>query len=154
MIIPQHILSIIVIVLCVVVFIMLFYIVYLQIKYNKLIKNTGEINIEKILIKNQQQIEQLNKFVDYFHDYEIKINDRLEKSVSKVAVKKYNALERMGGELSAIVCLLDELGSGVLLNILHTRDANHVFTKNIQKGKCDLPLSKDEKEVVNSLLKK
>ncbi len=146
-------LELIVIVLSILVLIMFIYIALLKKKYNAFIKTSNKVNIEDVLIENQSQIAKLEEFKQYFDEYEGKTNKRLEKCVSNVAIKKYNAFEGLGGELSALIVLLDEEGDGVLLNVVHTRDNNHVFTKSIVKGGCDIALSKEEKEMISSVLR-
>ncbi len=146
-------LEIIIIVLSVLVVLMFIYIILLNKKYKAFIKTTKKINIEEVLIENQKQIANLQDFKKYFDAYESKTNDRLDKCVSNVAIKKYNAFDGLGGELSAIIVLLDEEGDGVLLNVVHTRDSNHVFTKSIVKGRSDIALSKEEKEMISSVFR-
>ncbi len=146
-------LEIIVIVLSVLVFLMIIYVALLKKKYNSFIKTSGKINIEDVLIENQRQIEKLDEFKKYFYKYEEMTDKRLKECVSKVAIKKYNAFDGLGGELSALIVLLDEEGDGVLLNVVHTRDNNHVFTKSIVKGDSDIALSKEEKEMISTVLR-
>ncbi len=146
-------LEIIVVVLSALVLAMFVYIVLLKKKYNSFIKTSKKVNIEDVLIENQNQIAKLEEFKKYFEEYEQKTDKRLKKCVSNVAIKKYNAFDGLGGELSALIVLLDEEGDGLLLNVVHTRDNNHVFTKSIVKGGCDIALSKEEKEMISSVLR-
>ncbi len=126
-------------------------IIKLKRKYEHFIKTSGQVNIEEILLKNQDQIANLEKFKEYFDEYEKRSKKKMKQCISRVAIKKYNAFEGMGGELSALICMLDEHGDGVLINVVHTGELNHVFTKEIIKGECKNALSTDEKALLASM---
>ncbi len=130
---------------------MLITIIRLKSKYNKFIETSGKLNIEEVLIENQNQLADLEEFKEYFKKYEKTTNKRLKKTLSRVAIKKYNAFDGMGGELSALICLLDEYGDGLLINVVHTGELNHVFTKEIEKGVASSALSVDEKALLASM---
>ncbi len=132
--------------------IMFFVLISLKRKYSSFIKNTGKLNIEDVLLENQEQIKDINDAIDYFKRYEIKTDARLDKSISKLEIKKYNAFEGMGGELSAIICMLDDKNNGIMLNIVHTGESNHIFTKEIKEGNSSKALSNEEKQVLDKIL--
>ncbi len=130
---------------------MIFTIMGLKKKYNEFIQTSGKVNIEEVLIENQKHLADIEEFREYFKKYEKSVNKKLKKTISRVAIKKYNAFDGMGGELSALICMLDDHGDGLLINVVHTGELNHVFTKEIEKGVASSALSVDEKALLESM---
>lgn len=131
--------------------------VIMQFKLNKKYKAftalSKEVNIEEVLKSNQKMIKLLYAGEEDICKRLAVVDRRLDQSFSKIAVKKYNAFEGMGGQLSAILALLDDHKDGVLLHSIHTREGNHLYTKVIEKGVSLQTLSKEEeatlKEAIN-----
>jgi len=70
------------------------------------------------------------------------------KHIQKVEVLRYNPYEDTGGSMSFSIALLDGNINGFILTSLHTRAGTRIYTKKIEKGKCELHLSKEEDEVL------
>ena len=83
----------------------------------------------------------------------ININRRLNNSVQKVGLVKYDAFSHDGGKLSFALCMLDEADNGFLLNSVHNSDGmNYSYSKEIKAGVADVELSKDEKKALEKAL--
>ena len=74
---------------------------------NKFIKNSIE--------KNRKDIRVL------YH--------KLESSIQKVGIIKYDAFNQMGGKLSFCLALLDENNNGFILNSVHGTEGCYTYTK-------------------------
>lgn len=97
---------------------------------NKFIKNSIE--------KNQKEIRVL------FH--------KLESSIQKVGIIKYDAFSQVGGKLSFCLALLDENNNGFILNSVYGTEGCYSYTKKIEKGQCEISLGKEEEEALKAAM--
>ena len=76
------------------------------------------------------------------------------KHIQKVELLRYNPYDDTGGNISFTICLLDGLGTGVVITSLHARSGTRVFVKSVILGKPDkYEFSKEEQEVIKKALK-
>lgn len=67
--------------------------------------------------------------------------------LQKVALVRFNAFERAGGNESFVVCLLDNYKNGIIFNFIYTKDGLRVYTKRIREGRgVEYELSKEEEK--------
>lgn len=83
-----------------------------------------------------------------------KIFERLKAVYQKMSIVKYDAYEQLGGEMSAVVVLLDENDDGVLLNNVYSPEGGYVYTREIEKGKCRHELGAEEEQALAEALKR
>jgi uncharacterized protein YoxC len=83
-----------------------------------------------------------------------KLFERLKAVYQKMSIVKYDAYEQLGGEMSAVVVLLDENDNGVLLNNVYSPEGGYVYTREIEKGKCRHELGAEEEQALAEALKR
>jgi len=87
--------------------------------------------------------EKLNK--------EVKENKR---HLQKIGFKRYNPFTDTGGDQSFTTALLDDLGDGIMISSLHSRENTRLYAKRVTGGKVDSQvLSSEEQEVIKQALK-
>lgn len=123
-------------------------IVRLKKKYKSFTHLSSEVNIERVLISNQEKIKDLMEDQVIIKDDIIKIFENLNKTFESVAMHKYDAFGGMGGQLSAVIVLMNKNLDGFLINSIHTREGSHLYSKQIVKGKTEQALSKEEQETI------
>lgn len=69
---------------------------------------------------------------------------KLESTIQKVGIVKYDAFQQMGGKLSFCLCMLDEENSGFMLNSVHSTEGCYTYTKEIIQGRSMIDLGKEE----------
>lgn len=69
---------------------------------------------------------------------------KMESTIQKVGIIKYDAFQQMGGKLSFCLCMLDEENSGFMLNSVHSTEGCYTYTKEIINGKAMIDLGKEE----------
>ncbi len=69
---------------------------------------------------------------------------RLDASVSRTAVLRYDAFNETSGRQSSTVALLDDLDNGVLISAILQRDQARVYAKPVIAGRSILDLSPEE----------
>ena len=69
---------------------------------------------------------------------------KMESTIQKIGIIKYDAFQQMGGKLSFCLCMLDEENSGFILNSVHSTEGCYTYTKEIINGKAMIDLGKEE----------
>lgn len=139
-------------VLLIVSLILIIAMIKLSKKHKAFSKLSGEINIEEILKSNQTKIIELTNHQKHTDQEISKIFENLNRTFEKVAMFKYDAFNGMGGQLSAVIVLLNKNLDGFMLNSIHTREGSHMYTKQIKKGKTEQALSKEEQDTLKTAI--
>lgn len=79
---------------------------------------------------------------------------RLKKVYQKMSVVKYDAYDQLGGEMSAVVVLLDDEDNGVLVNNVYSPEGGYTYTREIESGKCRHELGEEETKALKKALQK
>ena len=67
----------------------------------------------------------------------------------KIGLVRFNPFERVGGEQSFVIALLNNLNSGLVINFIYTREGLRTYIKKIREGKGEkYNLSNEEQEAV------
>lgn len=74
------------------------------------------------------------------------------KHIQKVELLRFNPYNDTGGDQSFTVCLLDNKGSGIVVTSLHARSGTRIFGKEINLGKSNYQLSKEEEAVIKKAI--
>ncbi len=89
------------------------------------------------LAETEKKIEQL--FKDSVHHF------------FKTAIVRFNPFERLGGEQSYSVAILNKNNTGLIMTFLYTKEGVRTYVKQVVLGKGkEIELSKEEKEAVLS----
>ena len=81
------------------------------------------------------------------------IRNQLRGAVQKVGLERFNAEERLGGNLSFALALLDSRNHGFMLTSIHSLHSGRLFVRGIISGKTDLPLMPEEQEALQQALR-
>ena len=77
-----------------------------------------------------------------------RLDRRIDDTVSKTAIVRYDAYENSGGHQSASVALLDAARTGVVLSAIQGRDYARIYVKELDRGQASVALSPEELEAV------
>ena len=77
------------------------------------------------------------------------VEARLDGSVSKTAVLRYDAFNETSGRQSSTVALLDDGDNGVLISAILQREQARVYAKPVVGGRSSLELSPEEREAMS-----
>jgi hypothetical protein len=78
------------------------------------------------------------------------IEQRLENSISRSAVIRYDAYGEMSGRQSSSIALLDENGTGVVMSSILHREQARLYAKGVRHGEADVELSPEENEAIQT----
>lgn len=129
--------------------ILTFFLYKIKSHYYQLISRTKKRRIDDILDLLIEKNELFNKEIE-------EIKRKLEEIVyqqnfyyQKIGFLRFNPFDRVGGEQSFILALLDKENTGIVLNFLYTREGIRVYAKRVKRGLSEeYELSNEEKEAI------
>jgi len=108
----------------------------------------GKSDIVDFAVALQGRIDELHRAVDGVVSGLARVDRRVDDTVSKTAIVRYDAYENSGGHQSASVAMLDTSRSGVVLSAIQGRDHARIYVKEIDRGHASVALSPEELEAV------
>jgi len=108
----------------------------------------GKGDFVDFAVSLQRRIDDLHRAVDQVESSLDRVNRRIDETVSKTAIVRYDAYENSGGHQSASVALLDAGRTGVVLSAIQGRDYARIYVKEIDRGRATVALSPEELEAV------
>lgn len=109
-----------------------------------------EAELDQIIADNKKLLEDTERNTRDIST----IYGRLKKVYQKMAIVKYDAYEQLGGEMSAVVVILDENNNGVLINNVYSTEGGYVYTREIENGKCRHELGAEEQQALTEAINK
>jgi hypothetical protein len=114
---------------------------------------TGGSDLVDFAVSLQGRIDALHREVDDVAASLARLERRVDSTVSRLAVVRYDAYENTGGHQSASVALLDASRSGVVLSAIQGRDYARIYVKELDGGRAAVSLSPEEQEAVERAVK-
>jgi hypothetical protein len=108
----------------------------------------GRGDLVDFAVSLQTRIDALNGSVDEVAAGLARVDRRVDDTVSKTAIVRYDAYEQSGGHQSASIALLDSTRTGVVLSAIQGRDYARIYIKELDRGRASVALSPEEQEAV------
>jgi len=108
----------------------------------------GTGDLVDFAVSLQTRIDDLHRAVDEIAAGLARVDRRVEESVSKTSIVRYDAYEGTGGHQSASVALLDGARSGIVVSAIQGRDYARIYMKELEHGRASIALSPEEEEAV------
>lgn len=118
-------------------------------KYNLLVRGVKGVNIEQLLIKAGEDINNVHLDINNIQNNLDKIETKLSFAIQKVGFVRYNAFGNMGSDLSFSIALLDSFQNGFVLTSIYGRDYTTSYAKPLKFGKSVYPLSVEEMQAID-----
>ena len=96
----------------------------------------------------QARIDDLHRAVDEVAAGLVRVDRRVDESVTNTSIVRYNAYEDTGGHQSASLALLDSARTGVVVSAIQGRDYARIYVKELDRGRSSIALSPEESEAV------
>ena len=109
----------------------------------------GREDLVDFAVSLQRRIDALHGSVDEVEAGLARIDRRVDETVSKTAIVRYDAYENSGGHQSASIAMLDSARSGVILSAIQGRDYARIYIKELDRGRASVALSPEEQEAVD-----
>ena len=108
----------------------------------------GRVDLVDFAVSLQGRIDALHGSVDEVAAGLARVDRRVDDTVSKTAIVRYDAYANSGGHQSASVALLDSARTGVVLSAIQGRDYARIYIKELDRGRASVALSPEEQEAV------
>jgi hypothetical protein len=108
----------------------------------------GKDDLVDFAVSLQARIDDLHRAVDETAAALGRADRRIDDTVSKTAIVRYDAYENSGGHQSASVAMLDSSRTGVVLSAIQGRDYARIYVKELDRGRAAVALSPEELEAV------
>jgi Protein of unknown function (DUF4446) len=108
----------------------------------------GKDDLVDFAVSLQARIDDLHRAVDEVSTALGQVDRRVDDTVSKTAIVRYDAYENSGGHQSASVAMLDSSRTGVVLSAIQGRDYARIYVKELDRGRAAVALSPEELEAV------
>src|SRR5689334_7444936 len=108
----------------------------------------GKGDLVDFAVSLQSRIDDLHRAVDEIAGELQRVDRRIDDTVSKTAIVRYDAYENSGGHQSASVAMLDSSRTGVVLSAIQGRDYARIYVKELDRGRASVALSPEELEAV------
>lgn len=122
-------------------------------KYNKLVRGIDGLNIEELLIRTGEDIEDIRVDLNLCENSIKTLETKLAFAIQKIGFVRYDAFAEMGSELSFSIALLDDFKNGFVITSIYGRDHTISYAKSIKLGKSVYPLSVEEIQAIDRALK-
>jgi hypothetical protein len=108
----------------------------------------GKGDLVDFAVSLQARIDDLHRAVDEIAAGLARVNRRVDESLAKTSIVRYDAYEGTGGHQSASIALLDGGRSGVVVSAIQGRDYARIYMKELERGRASIALSPEEEEAV------
>jgi len=108
----------------------------------------GKADLVDFAVSLQGRIDDLHGAVDEIAAGLSRVDRRVDGSISRGAIVRYDAYEGTGGHQSGTLALLDSARSGVVVTAIQGRDYARIYMKELDRGKASIALSPEEAEAV------
>ena len=109
---------------------------------------SGRRDLVDFAITLQGRVDDLHRAVDEIAAAVARVDRRMDTTIARTAIVRYDAYESAGGRQSASVALLDANRSGVIVTAIQGRDYARVYVKELDQGKASVALSPEEQQAV------
>ena len=108
----------------------------------------GQGDLVEFAVSLQARIDDLHRAVDEIAAGLVRVDRRVDNSVTNVSIVRYDAYEGTGGHQSASLAVLDSARSGVVVTAIQGRDYARIYMKELDRGRASIALSPEEAEAV------
>ncbi|HEY7422259.1 MAG TPA: DUF4446 family protein [Gaiellaceae bacterium] len=117
------------------------------------LQGSGGDDLVDFAVSLQGRVDGLHRALDEATATLGRLERRIDATVSRLAVVRYDAYENTGGHQSASVALLDASRSGVVLSAIQGRDYARIYIKELDDGRAAVSLSPEEQEAVERAMR-
>ena len=108
----------------------------------------GKGDLVDFAVSLQGRIDDLHRAVDEIAAGLVRVDRRVDNSVTNVSIVRYDAYEDTGGHQSASLAVLDSARTGVVVTAIQGRDYARIYMKELDRGRASIALSPEEAEAV------
>ncbi|MDX6518031.1 MAG: hypothetical protein QOF50_877 [Gaiellaceae bacterium] len=108
----------------------------------------GKADLVDFAVSLQGRIDDIHRGVDEVAAGLARVDRRVDTTLAKTSIVRYDAYAGTGGHQSASVAFLDAGRSGIVVSAIQGRDYARIYMKEVERGKASVALSPEEQEAV------
>jgi hypothetical protein len=108
----------------------------------------AKADIVDFAVSLQGRIDDLHGAVDEVAAALARVDRRVDGSLARTSLVRYDAYEGTGGQQSASAAFLDAGRSGIVISAIQGRDYARIYMKEVDRGRAPVALSPEELEAV------
>jgi len=146
--------------LSVFLFIIIIWLILIQVKLSRLIKRNREIfsgtgakNLEEALRFYGAEVRKVKADSESIKKVCRHLNKMAEASIQKVGLIRFNPFSETGGNQSFTIAFLDYFNNGLVISSLHGREGTRIYSKPVAAGKSKYNLSAEEIKAIEKAIK-
>ncbi|MBU2109639.1 DUF4446 family protein [Patescibacteria group bacterium] len=124
----------------------------IELRLKKFFRGAKAKGLENILISLGEDLKKLNISQKETEKYLETVEKRLKKSVQNVSAVRFNPFGDAGSNQSFSIAFLNELGDGVVISSLYSREKVSVYAKPIKNYQSEYILSNEEKQAIETVV--
>jgi hypothetical protein len=97
----------------------------------------------------QGRIDDVLRAVDEMAAGLSRVDRRVDGTIARTSIVRYDALSDAGGHQSASVAMLDSSRTGVVISAIQGRDYARIYVKELDQGRAPVALSPEEQQPVD-----
>jgi len=105
-------------------------------------------DIVDFAVSLQGRIDDVLRAVDEMAAGLSRVDRRVDGTIARTSIVRYDALSDAGGHQSASVAMLDSSRTGVVISAIQGRDYARIYVKELDQGRAPVALSPEEQEAV------
>ena len=125
---------------------------YLKKRYKKMMTGVESGNLERMLIGHIDEVKRVAEKSVEMEAEARRMDELLQRALTRVAIVRYRAFEDMGGDLSYAVALLDSHDNGVILSSVFGREGSQAYAKPIEGGRSSYTLTEEEQQALKQAM--
>src|SRR3989338_9826182 len=102
--------------------------------YQRLTKKTQAGTLDTALDHLLDSMKTNNHDIAELQKNVTKLDENTVNYYQKIGFVRFNPFDRIGGEQSFVIALLDKANSGIVLNFLYTREGVRIYAKPVKEG--------------------
>jgi hypothetical protein len=96
----------------------------------------------------QGRIDDVLRVVDEIAAGLSRVDRRVDGTIARTSIVRYDALSDAGGHQSASLAMLDSSRTGVVISAIQGRDYARIYVKELDQGRAPVALSPEEREAI------
>jgi len=114
----------------------------------KVLLGGSKQDIVDFAVSLQARIDDVHRAVDEIAAGLSRVDRRVDATLAKTSIVRYDALSDAGGHQSASLAMLDASRTGIVISAIQGRDYARIYVKEVDQGRATIALSPEEREAV------
>lgn len=120
--------------------------------FNKLKKaffaGSKALSLESVIYSLKQELQNSRQHEEALEQALTELKNKVTFAVQKVGLVRFNPFNDGGGNFSFSLALLDAHNTGIIITSMYGREQNRIYTKKVEKGKCEIKLTEEEEQAI------